>query len=334
MSNETKVTKTVVNAEADETLLDNAQGTPNYAAPGADRYSVELILTIKNLEESVDDFVEIARISAGVLVLNLEKTIYSEIGNELARRTFDESGDYTVKPWKIQLDNHITDADKFTVALEPGKGYVKGYEFETINQTFLDLDRARDFEQTNDLNVAISYGNYVHVDTLSGVFNTTTLETVNLKDSGAATIGTAKVRYLIYLSGTIGTTAAIYRMYLFDIVMNVSKTFKQVASITSTSGSATIDALSIVPGTSDAFLSGTDVPGLVFPVGAQFIKTIRDGLGASQTNFQIQRVYATITFDANGVASISTSSANERFVGSGVLSTLLKKFCESDITRG
>ena len=36
-----KITESIVSAEQDESLLDNAQGTPNYAAPGADRLSVE-----------------------------------------------------------------------------------------------------------------------------------------------------------------------------------------------------------------------------------------------------------------------------------------------------
>lgn len=320
------VTEEIVTADMDESLLDRAQGSPNYAAPGADRHGITLQLVAKDLSTVENDFIEIARVVNGQLVINLEKTIYSEIGNELARRTYDESGDYTVKPWKLQIEDHSTDVDKFVVALEPGKGYIKGYEFETINQTFLDMDRAREFEQTNDLNVAIDYGNYVYVNTLSGEFNTSTLESVNLRDGTTANIGTARVRYLKWNSGSIGAAGAsdaIYRMYLFNISMDAGKTFKEVSSVTSATGSATIDNLSKISGT-DTFLTGSDSPGLVFPIGAQFIKTVRDGLGASQTNFQIQRAYTSVTFSATGVADIATATANERFVGSGVLSSTLK----------
>lgn len=311
------VTESTTSAEDDETLLDNAQGTPNYAAPGADRYSVELVLSSKNLETVNNSFVEIARIENGELVLNLEKTIYSEIGNELARRTFDESGDYTVKAWKIQIEENPNDAETFIANLEPGKGYIKGYEFETINQIPLTLDKGRDIGVAVDSNTTITYGNFVYVDTLSGVFNPNSLESVNLKDVSNATIGTARVRYLDYLTGTVGTTAAVYRMYLFGIAMNLGKTFAEVKSITSTSGSAVIDALSKFDGTGDTFLSGTDVPGLVFQSINQFIDNV------TGINYRYQKVYTGVGF-SSGVGGI-TAGSDETFVGgTGALSSTNK----------
>lgn len=318
------VDEVIVTAEDDESLLDNSQGSSNYAAPGADRYSINLTLSVKDLEESIDNFVEIARVIGGKLVVNLEKTIYSEIGNELARRTFDESGDYTVKKWPIQLLEHESDDSKFVVALGRGKGYVKGYEFETINETYIEVDKARQFETANEANVNVTYGNYVNVSDISGVFNTTTLETVTLKKTGDVTNGTAKVRYLQYLSGDVGTSGAIYRMYLFDIVMDPNEKFEEVLTITSTTGSATIDALSKVGGTGETFLSGTDSPGLVFPFANDYIKTVRNNFGSSESNYQFQRTITSVGFSA-GSATISTSTGLERFVGgSGALSDTVK----------
>jgi hypothetical protein len=311
-----------ISSENDESLLDNSQGSLNYAAPGADRYAVNLTLTSKDLATNIDDFVEIARIVNGELVVNSVKTIYSEIGNELARRTFDESGDYTIKPWPIQILNNAN-PDKFTVGLNPGKGYVKGFEFETIGQTFLEVDRSRNFAQADEINVAVTYGNYVNVDTVSGVFNTGTLQSVNLVDGTSATIGVAKVRYLKYVSGTIGTTGAVYRMYLFDIQMNSGKVFSDVATISSATGSATIDSTSQFDGAGTTFLSGSDSPGLVFPFNNTFIKTVKDSLGDSQSNYQYQRTYTSVTFSA-GVAAINTPNGLQRFVGSGTLSDILK----------
>jgi hypothetical protein len=300
------VTESAVTAEDDESLLDNAQGTPNYAAPGADRYGVELVLSSKNFNVVNNDFVEIARIEEGELIINLEKTIYSEIGNELARRTFDESGDYTVKPWKIQIDEN-TDNTKFDIKLEPGKGYIKGYEFETINQTSLTLDKGRDIDSVEGSNTTISYGNFVFVSSLTGVYNTNTLEAVNLRNSSNNIIGTARIRYLEYLTGTIGTTGAIYRMYLFSIAMNTGNTFSQVNSITSATGIASINALSKVDGTGGTFISGTGSPGLVFQSINQFI----DNVSAIQHRYQ--KVYTGVTF-SSGIGSIQAGS-DETFVG-------------------
>jgi hypothetical protein len=167
--------ESIINSDDDLSILDRAQGSPNYAAPGADRYAASLTLTIKGLADDVANFIEIARVVDGALVVNKDKTIYSEIGKELARRTYDESGDYTVKKWPIQILDDVTvppDATKFTVALDPGKAYVKGYEFGTINQEFLTLDRARDTQQANNIDVAVTYGNYVYVTSMFGAFST------------------------------------------------------------------------------------------------------------------------------------------------------------------
>ena len=301
-----KITEYTTSADVDESLLDNAQGTPNYAAPGADRYTIELVLTSKNLADVDNEFVEIARVENGELVSNLEKTVYSEIGNELARRTFDESGDYTVKPWKIQIEENEDDSATFITNLEPGKGYIKGYEFETINQTALVLDKGRDISSAVGANTTITYGNYVYVSTLSGVFNTTDLEVVSLKDTGGTEIGTARVRYLDWLTGTIGASAAIYRMYLFGITMNTGKTFAEIKSITSTTGSATINALSKIDGTGDTFLSGTDAPGLVFQSINQYIDNI------SNINYEYQKVTTNVNF-TGGVGQVDAASTSETF---------------------
>jgi hypothetical protein len=327
------VTESEVDSDADSSLLDRAQGTTNYAAPGANRYGITLTLRAKDLATALDNFVEIARVVDGDLVLNKDKTIYSEIGKELARRTFDESGDYTVKKWPIQiLDHQATspDATKFTVALDPGKGYVKGYEYETINQEFLTLDRARDTATATGVNVSLNYGNYLHVNQLFGTFTTnaasspyTSVELHNVVrgsvTNSSTRIGTARVRFIRWNSGTGAKIDDVYRMYLFNITMTGS--FKDIESIVYTSGSgsyvtagANIDVLSKVggSGSGDVFLSGQDVPGLVFPLSNQYIDSI------SSVEYRIQRTLP-LTFTA-GVA-YSTLSANEQWVGAATVSS-------------
>jgi hypothetical protein len=323
------VTESEVDSDADSTLLDGAQGTPNYAAPGANRYGVTLTLRAKDLATELDNFIEIARVVNGDLVVNRDKTVYSEIGKELARRTFDESGDYTVKKWPIQILDHQSatpDATKFSVALDPGKGYIKGYEYETINQEFLTLDRARDTETATGVNVSLNYGNYLHVTQLFGVFNTnassspyTSVELHNVVrasvSSSSTRIGTARVRFIRWNSGTGAKIDDVYRMYLFNITMDTGTNFKDVESIIYSSGSgayvtsgANVDVLSKVGGSSggDVFLSGQDSPGLVFPLSNQYINSI------SSVEYRIQRTLS-LTF-TGGVAS-STLGTGEQWVG-------------------
>lgn len=335
--------ESIINSDNDSSILDRAQGSPNYAAPGADRYKASLTLTVKGLADDVANFIEIARIVDGALVVNQDKTVYSEIGKELARRTFDESGDYTVKKWPIQILNDVSDPSdptKFTVALDPGKAYVKGYEFGTINQTFLTLDRARDTDQADNIDVSTSYGNYVYVTSMFGAFSTnaasspySSVEIHNVArasvSGSSSKLGTAKVRFVNWLSGTPGTSA-VYRMYLFDIVMDSGKFFKDAESIIINSSSPTsganIDVLSKVGGSAggDAFLSGADSPGLVFKVPNEYVKTIRDSSNATQSDYAIQRTFTSVSF-SSGSASISTANGLERFIGgSGALSDTQK----------
>ncbi len=97
-------TEFVVTPEEDETLLDNAQNSYNFAAPGAHRYSIHLALTKKDINTLEDqDFVELIRVVDGRIKTIVDQTQYSELAKELARRTYDESGDYTVREFPIDV---------------------------------------------------------------------------------------------------------------------------------------------------------------------------------------------------------------------------------------
>lgn len=90
-----------------EMLLDNAQNSYNFAAPGAHRYYMELILTTKGIDAVDDvDFVELLRVEGGQIKRHVTKTEYSEIEKTLARRTYDESGNYTVRNFAIDVREH------------------------------------------------------------------------------------------------------------------------------------------------------------------------------------------------------------------------------------
>jgi hypothetical protein len=97
----------VVTPEEDETLLDNAQNSYNFAAPGAHRYSIALTLMKLAIDSEGDqDFVELIRVDHGYVKTIVDTTEYSFLANELARRTYDESGDYTVRPFEIDVREH------------------------------------------------------------------------------------------------------------------------------------------------------------------------------------------------------------------------------------
>ena len=98
----------IITPDLDETLNDNSQGFNNYSAPGADRLKISLNLFKKSLDDTLDDtFVELATIDSGILRSKKETTEYNTFADELARRTFEESGDYYVTPFDVSVVNSL-----------------------------------------------------------------------------------------------------------------------------------------------------------------------------------------------------------------------------------
>ena len=108
------VTESVVIPEEDPSLYDNSQGTNDYAAPGAHRLKIDLALVKLDLDtigesDLDDDFVELLRLENGVPTLKVDKTAYAEIARTMARRTYDQAGDYTVSPFTAHVRNFFND---------------------------------------------------------------------------------------------------------------------------------------------------------------------------------------------------------------------------------
>ena len=269
------ITESFIKSTDDSSLLDNAQGSSNVNAPGADRFKIDLTLAKKTIAATDDNnFIELLRLSDGILQNQVRTTEYAVLEDTFARRTFDESGDYVVRNFDLDLREHISEANnrgifteaegglesKMAAGLSPGKAYVKGYEIETIGTTFVDLDKARDFNTQQNFSTKFDIGNFVNVTkvfgtpdvgTASGV---TPFKTLDLFDdlqssrgsapsaSGSTQplIGRAKSRGFEYVSGTASSfvfssasvTDAVYRHYLFDIEMFTHLNITSNASFT------------------------------------------------------------------------------------------------------
>lgn len=241
------VEDTVVNSTDDETLLDPAQGSYNYTAPGADRYKLQTVLTsISSNDTTPEGFYILFDLSDGKIKRRYNITQYGELTKTLARRTFDESGDYAVRAFPIVVREHLLegnnngryteaeggDEDKLVVCVEPGKAYVKGYEYELFATEYIDIDKAVDTETRNNEPITTGFGSYVIVDDFIGVFPVNSGDRVSLRNaaSNATTppdgseIGTARIRAIEY--NAVGQ----YRMYLYDIQMS-SSSFESVRSV-------------------------------------------------------------------------------------------------------
>ncbi len=232
------VSESFVTPNDDPDLVDNAQGTSNVNAPGAHRFKIDLTLTKKALS-AVDDanFVELLRLKAGILQNQVRTTEYAVLEDTLARRTFDESGDYAVRDFDLDLREHLINGNnrgiftsangglesKIAAGMGPGKAYVKGYEIETIGTSFVDINKARSFDTQNNFTTKFEVGNFVNVRNIFGSPDigfvsgaTEAFKRVNLyKDqttsrgventgsgAGITSIGRAKSKGFQYVTGT------------------------------------------------------------------------------------------------------------------------------------
>src|SRR6056300_1031564 len=339
------VTESFVTPNDDTSLNDNAAGTSNVNAPGAHRFKINLTLAKKSLT-ALDDanFVELLRLKAGIIQNQVRTTEYAVLEDTLARRTFDESGDYAVRDFDLDLREHLISGNnrgiytsgnggseaKIAAGLSPGKAYVRGYEIETIGTTFVDVNKARDFNTQNAFQTNFDVGNYVNVTNIYGtpdvgpvsgetdafkkvdLFDTATgsRSTGNTgTDSGINTIGRAKSKGFEYKSGTAvaniyssaSLTSSVYKHYLFDINMfthlniTTAQSFTTGEEITgSTSGAkATVESISTTESGTISGVTQAD-PAVVTVTGHNFQEgqqvTISSVAGMTELNGNVYTV--------------------------------------------
>ena len=325
-----QVTESIVTPDADTSLLDPAQGAYNYAAQGANRYKINLALSAKSINstdpvEAVADegFYQFLKLENGKRIQETKYPVYTELDKTLARRTYDESGDYTIKPFNIKITDHqgikgrtaasgeastlsgvgtnfteeFSDGDiiylsgnssntakiantannttatltrvsgtgavqlgvatanqvihfesKFSAGLDPGKAYVKGYEYESLGTKYVTVDKGRDQSTVNAYSLNTSIGNKLYVKNANGRFDISKHDIISFYSGNTATqnvsgvgstqfsnrnsqtkIGTARVRDMDWYSSS-GNTANVshshsdYVLYLYDIRTSNNKT--------------------------------------------------------------------------------------------------------------
>jgi len=258
-----KITESVVDHTTDETLLDNAQGAYNYAAPGADRLKIYLELTTLPLGTTItNDYIEIMRYRDGVLEEHAKNARYSELEKSLARRTYDESGDYVVNGLAPQLKEHLKkelnegifatsaggNIGKFVVDVTPGKAYIKGFENEKIAYTRIIADKARTTAHIKETNVNLrpSYGQYMVVSDIKGPFNIKSSDLIEFYDTASDLSGQ------LTWTATSAVTAGL--KYGFDGRLYVATT----SGITGPNGPTHVDKVNSIPN-ADLWTAGANV---------------------------------------------------------------------------
>jgi hypothetical protein len=234
------VEKTFVTAIQDESLNDPAFGFYNYAAPGSDRFAMQLNIAQKDFDpqdnSAVENFsrvgfIEFMRVVDGDIIKVEKYPDYAALEDTLARRTYDESGNYTVVPFELTLKGPTSAGSQVVLKAEmsPGKAYVFGYEFETQGVSRLNIPCARgeSHERSVIRDFNRSAGAFTRVE-FSGINdsfgNTASFEmhprvilSTGLTGTNCSSIGSARIRSVNPYS------ASVFDLSIYDISMTGGK---------------------------------------------------------------------------------------------------------------
>ena len=219
-----QVNEEIITSTTDASLLDNAAGTPNATAPGADRYKIGTVLVkhkitsadptgyAQRTTDGLNNLITLIKIVDGkTSVDKTDKTDDTPLTRRLARRTFEESGNYSVEPFQISVKEYLNDGsnngfktaaqivadgdaanttlatqfgqDRLSISVEPNVAYVKGFRIEktVADRVIVEKPRAAFTAGGNDredVDVAVNSETDVQRTIRSGNFAEVILSTV------------------------------------------------------------------------------------------------------------------------------------------------------------
>ena len=165
------IVEDIITSDDDKSLLDPHFGAPNFGAPGADRYKINMYLSIRDYVEdgTNTNFITLAKVRQNHTVeYQKDDTEYAEIMKEFARRTYETYGNFTIIPWKAHFLNEKKtdindklgwslngDQNNYIAIVSPGEGYVNGYRASTNTETIVRGRKAIDIGTLSNQKVTV-----------------------------------------------------------------------------------------------------------------------------------------------------------------------------------
>lgn len=340
--------ESIVTSNADETLFDNAAGSPNYTAPGADRLKLEPQLIVRDTgAANTDSFFSLVDFKEGLPVTIRNDAQFNSVGKEVARRTFETNGNFVVNPFIVTSAPIANTSDAeysthFNAIVSKGLGYVEGYRVEFLNNNTKRERRGTDYDTLSQQSVSVNYGYYTLVNEMSGEFGDSSsviqVELHNVTKSSITSggllsvgyssttkIGTAYVKGFEYDSGIPGSATGQYRVYLFNITMNPGSNFSDVKSVIYYNGSVkgVGDILTTFNATLNANVAtifNSSLTTLLYPFGQRAIKS--DGFDNQEFTYRrISNAQILTTGNASVTIPAVSGTGSETFEYTGLLST-------------
>ena len=273
-----EVTETLISSLQDESLYDNANGSTNENAPGADRLKMVPTLVAKTTAVADVDanFFTLIRYQNGSAVTIRDVSQFNSIAEEMAKRTYEESGDYIVDNFKVTTERRGVD---LKALVGKGSAYVKGYRVENRGDVDITIDPIATTNIQQNQATSLNYGGYVDITSVNGTM-ATDYSAVELQLANGTQIGSAFVKNFTPT-----------KLFLFGAsITDVTRTFADVERIVSTGGSVSIAANSKIKDTKNA--------PMVFNTGTRSLKEITDINVPVRTQSSVSVAANTITINA------------------------------------
>lgn len=345
------LTEEIVDASRDSSLLDPALEASNFSAPGADRLRLSAKLSVVdfNFVEG-NDFITLFTMENGVLRISNDKTQYNILGDTMASRTYDESGDYIVRGFNVQISEHdrvvfpVPNNGRYlngnnhnlVVSVDAGHAYVKGYSVTNVDKTDITIPKARTYANVDQQILSTTMGSYVTVNELVGTWITDVGSTISLYDRpnfritnqgisdsirwsiGSAVgtlIGTATFNGIEYVSGTPGFDAT-YNIYLTDVRMNPARSFSDVRSLYIENDTTAAAGADVVLFSGGAVLQDIVSSPMLFYTGSKGIRSVRNPDGTPSVDYfnnKTAGVTNSLLISPSGILTVNlTGPTNER----------------------
>ena len=360
------VTEQIITSAEDVDLVDNAAGTPNVSAPGANRYQITCALIAEPLALSARttaNYIHLLKIENGISTYpSVALSVDTKLNTRIATRTFEESGNYSVNNFPLGIDEYVNNGSNFgfkttaeiiaeqsTVSttaqaltygtpklhltMGQGTAYVNGKRIVTATETPLVFDKPRnavtDVGRVNANITTLPLGNYIKLtaSTMKGMPDVSTMHTLVLN---TGTIASPTAVGTARCRG-IELVGSLYYLYIFDIVMTTGS-FSAVTNVSqANSGQETFVGLLSETGT--RFDSGNS--SLIYKLPASVIRTLKEADNSVDTSYTV-RAYMIGTVAANATVTLACPSggvlANNDDIQVSVGNNVMKE--ASDVASG
>jgi len=315
--------ETIVTENQDSSLYDNALGYPNENAPGAHRLKITptLLALDPNTAANTSNFNPVAIYNFNTIITKSSANqLYSTVSTAIAKRIYDEAGNYVVNPFYVDTVTNIAGNSLPTQTgnnvygrINPGSGYAQGQFVEVLKTAYINMRRGVDTQVNKQQQITFNYGSYFICNEVAGSFPMDKAQTVKLYDTpqlaitnrtfSALTpvgnyIGTAQIRCFSYSSGTPGSNSALYLIHVFNIQLGYGYNSSNIKSLYfngSPKGVADVYSAGLV---------GASAASQIYGFGVNGIQKLRDGSNNNNSEY-VYRSHQTTSLYSNGVIVVT-----------------------------